>query len=115
MRAKHAAAIRYGILKGRQTRYGDLDDPYYELRSNVINGYSEWDLRELALKAFEHTWETEAATRMEGKTPEEYAEAKANFVRVWELYSESREERQTRLLREEVKALSKRVRALEED
>lgn len=115
MRAKYASAIRDGILKGRQTRYGDLDDPYYKLRSEIIWGYfGDSTLRELTLKAFEHTWETETATRMEGKTPEERREAERNFERVWEFHTESREEKQLRLLREEVDSLSRRVRALGE-
>lgn len=112
MRAKYAEAIRYGIMAGRRTRYGDADDPYYEERSKII--WSGWELRELVLKAFEHTWETETATRKEGMTPEEWVQARENFNKAWELHTESREERQTRLLREEIKALKNRVYALED-
>lgn len=113
MRARYAAAIRSGILKGRQTRYGDVDDPYYELRSNIIWGYSEVPLRELALRAFEYTWTMDVKKRKRRMTPEAREDAKANFKKAWEYWTESREERQKRLLREEVDALAKRVRALE--
>lgn len=114
MRAKYAEAIRMGIKLGQKTRYGDVDDPYYKLRSEIIYGYGEWDLRELAIKAFEHTWETESATRMQGKTREEKAEAKRAFEHVYELHTESRVEKQIRLFREEVQVLAKKVHTLEE-
>jgi len=114
VRAKYAHAIRYGIMKGRQTRYGDVDDPYYKLRSDIIWGWSEYDLRELALKAFEHTWQTETATRMQDYSEEERAEAQRIFERRWQIHTESREERQVRLLREEVQDLKERLLKIEQ-
>lgn len=111
MRAKYAEAIRYGVKAGQRTRYGDLDDPYYAERSKII--WSGWELRELVRKAFERTWETETATRMQGKTREERAEAKANFERVWEIHTETRVERQIRLFREEVQDLKVRLTRIE--
>lgn len=115
MRAKYAAAIRDGILKGRQTRYGDLDDPYYELRSKIIWGYfGDSVLREPALKAFERTWNDVSQRRMQDYTDAERREAKRNFDKAWDYWTESREERQLRLLREEVKDLKERVRRIEQ-
>lgn len=114
MRAKYARAIRQGILLGQKTRYGDVDDPYYKLRSEIIYGYGEWDLRALAIKSFEHTWKTESATRMQDYTEEERAEAQRIFEYVYELHTESRVEKQIRLFREEVQVLAKKVHTLEE-
>lgn len=110
MRAKYAAAIRYGIKQGKKTRYGDEDDPYYELRSEVLWRYfMESRLRELALSAFTRTWRKVSALRVSGLDASAVSEANAAFERAHTLWTESRQERELRLLREEVVRLRKLV------
>lgn len=110
MKAKYAEAIRFGIMAGRQTRFGDVDDPYYRKRSEVI--WSYWQnhgLQDLAHRAFKHAAEASRSRSVASMTPEEYVQACKNFELSWTLFTESREEHQFRMLREEVAALRKRV------
>lgn len=109
IRAKHADAIREGIKAGRRTRYGDRDDPHYQLRSELIWGWSELPLRELALKAFGRTWTRLVEEKCAEMTQSERLDAEANFEHAHMVHVESREARQYRLLREEVGVLRERI------
>lgn len=107
-RRDDVAAVRLGITLGKQVRYGAPDDPYYELRSEAIWNYSigyPRRLRELCVRAFKRTSEALIEARRSQLTGETLEEAERNFLRAHLLWTESREEREMRLLREEIAEL----------
>lgn len=113
MRKQYAAAIREGIEKGRKTRFGIPGDPYYTLRSELIwaqvfPGDSR-KCREIALEAFNRTALRKRESEIRQMTDEEYQEAKANHERAWVYHTETRQEREYRLLREEVEKIRKEL------
>src|SRR5690606_19106223 len=77
-----------------------------------FNGY-DGRLRELALEAFYRTWERMRSERLEAMDPAERERAEAAFARAHAMFVETGEERQSRLLREEVASLRARLEALE--
>ncbi|TDP92314.1 hypothetical protein EDF62_1519 [Leucobacter luti] len=113
MKAKYAAAIRHGIQQGRKTRYGEIDDPYYELRSGLL-----WSAMrggrpgELQMEAFKRTWQQVSAARIASMTMAEKREAERAFKISHERFTETRAEREKRLLREEVSGLRAEVAEL---
>lgn len=111
LRARYAAIIRYSILAGRETRYGERDDPYYRLRSDIIHRYPSAD-RELGLRAFKRSWESTCLARGADWTHKEHRDAEATFKRCYEIWMETRAQREMRLLREEVQGLRQQVYAL---
>lgn len=109
MRAKYAAAIRAGILAAKHTDYGSEDDPYYRIRSQIIWSGQPTELRKLTLKAFNAHWEKIVQRLLSSMTHEEARAAKKAFEKAFTVFSESRAEREMRLLREEVERMRARL------
>jgi hypothetical protein len=118
MRAKYAEAIRWGIVAARKTRYGDVDDPYYEVRRELrwsFDPMTEERLERLASQAFDREWLAVSERRVVGLTDAERREAARTFEVRYDRWMETREERQYRLLREEVAELKRKIQGMEND
>lgn len=106
MKAKYASAIREGLATARLTDYGTEGDRYYSLRSQLIWNEAfpsdSHTCRNLALEAFKRETKKIMAKRIEQMTPAQRRGAAAAFDRAYTLHTESRSEREMRLLREEV-------------
>ena len=110
MRAKYAAAIRFGIESGQATNYGSPDDKFYTLRDKV-QGYSWMDSQRenhLARDAFERTQQKKKNQILENATPEEREALKAQHKLNHEMYYETSAERNLRELKESVLRIEQR-------
>ncbi|WP_028245414.1 hypothetical protein [Pseudoclavibacter soli] len=117
IRPFHARSIRLGIRYGRLTRYGELDDPYYRLRSKLLLGPwvqpdedIDWGLAE---EAFRRTRISLQRARLSAMSPAEQAAARDIEDTVYRRYVESSEQRRARQQQEELDSLRHRVATLE--
>ena len=116
MKKKYAAAIRFGIEQGKRHRFGEENDPFFEAWRAVVNyAFGESHrLNDLAIKAFERTTQKVRSEWAKQMTHGQTYDVLAVFDRVRVLHTESREEREMRLLREEVAAMREQVKRWEE-
>lgn len=110
MRKQYAEAIRVGIQKAKLTNFGDINDQFYEIRGDLIypivfSHSNAKKCRGLSLEAFNRTAKKMRDEKIKNMSIEEYKEASKNFKRAHLLYTETREEREYRLLREEVQTM----------
>ena len=109
MRAKYASAIRSGIENARAVRYGENPTGLYQKRSDTIwgnfhfgGGSSEW---EYAIRAFDRENERRVKAHTKNMSIGEYQSFWLRLERERKIFWEDPEEREVRLLREEVSKL----------
>ena len=110
MRAKYAAAIRYGIESGQATNFGSPDDRYFKLSEGVrwYSWMSSHRENELAQNAFDRARKRRTEEIWKGATPEEREALKAQHKLNHEMYYETRAERNLRELKESVLRIEQR-------
>lgn len=103
MKKQYAEAIRYGIKLANETKFGEPDDPFYSKRSDANWAYFPSNsLNALTKTAFDRTHDKIMQRYRAAHTDEEWEAARETFEHTWTLYVETRQEREIRLLREEV-------------
>lgn len=104
MKKQYAEAIRYGIRLANETKFGEPDDTFYEKRSEANWAYypESTTLNKLTKAAFNRTHTKIKQRYRDTHTDEEWETTWESHERLWRIYTESRQEREIRLLREEV-------------
>lgn len=110
MKARYAAAIRYGIESGQATNFGSPDDQYFKLWDKVkwyswMNSHRE---NELADSAFRRAYTRRREEVLGKATPDEQLALKAQNRLNHEMHYETRAEKNLRELKEAVLRIEER-------